>query len=155
MEDKKQAISISPYGVKHGKKCLLIAKELLGKKGESMKDRKHEIVRENIPLIYWNNIVTSHFAKITPDLDTALNKCEEEFEEMLEELNINGGHFEDVRDISKEAIKEMLDTFQAYGTLIAYIASERGDFNEILSVWKRKQKQRIRQYLGDGYESME
>ena len=120
-----------------------------------MKDRKSEIVRENVPLIYWNNIVTSHFAKITPDLDTALNKCEEEFEEMLEELNINGGHFEDVHNISKEAIKEMLDTFQAYGTLIAYIASERGDFNEILSAWKRKQKQRIRQYLGDGYESME
>ena len=45
-----------------------------------MKDRKSEIVRENVPLIYWNNIVTSHFAKITPDLDTALNKCEEEFE---------------------------------------------------------------------------
>lgn len=120
-----------------------------------MKDRKSEIVRENVPLIYWNNIVTSHFAKVVPDLDYALNKCEEEFEEMLAELNLNGGHFEDVHDISKEAIKEMLDTLQAYGTLIAYIASERGDFNEILSVWKRKQKQRIRQYLGDGYENME
>lgn len=72
MENKKQAISISPYGVKHGKKCLLIAKELLGKNEKDTKDRRHEIVRENIPLIYWNNIVTSHFAKITPDLNTAL-----------------------------------------------------------------------------------
>ena len=121
-----------------------------------MKDRKSEIVRENVPLIYWNNIVTSHFAKITPDLTTALNKCEEEIDEMLEELDMKTcSNYGDVHDISKEAIKEMLDTFQAYGTLIAYIASERGDFNEILSIWKRKQKQRIRQYLGDGYESME
>ena len=121
-----------------------------------MKDRKSEIVRENIPLIYWNNIVTSHFARVVPDLEYALDKCEEEFDEMLVELaKSNNGLYVDVHDISKEAIKEMLDTFQAYGTLIAYIASERGDFNEILSVWKRKQKQRIRQYLGDGYESME
>lgn len=121
-----------------------------------MKDRKHEIVRENIPLIYWNNIVTSHFARVVPDLDYALNKCEEEIDEMLEELDMKTcSNYGDVHDISKEAIKEILDTFQAFGTLIAYIASERGDFNEILSVWKRKQKQRIRQYLGDGYESME
>lgn len=74
---------------------------------------------------------------------------------MLAELNTNGGHFEDVHDISKEAIKEMLDVFQAFGTLITYVSSERGDFNEILSEWKRKQRQRIREYLGDGYENME
>ena len=103
-----------------------------------MRDRKSKIIRENIPLICWNNIITSNFAKITPDLDTALNKCEEEFNELLEELNLNNGHFESVHDISKDAIKEILDTFQALTpTLISFIAAERGDFNEILSMWKR------------------
>lgn len=121
-----------------------------------MKDRKSEIVRENIPLIYWNNIITSHFAKITPDLNTALKKCEEEIDEMLAELDTKmPNHYGDVHDISKNAIKEILDTFQAFGTLISFIAAERGDFNEILFEWKRKQRQRIRQYLGDGYENME
>lgn len=114
-----------------------------------MKDRKSEIVRENIPFIDWSNIITSNFAKITPDLDTALNKCEEEFDELLEELNLNNGHFESVHDISKDAIKEMLDTLQAYATLISFIAAERGDFNEILTMWKRKQKQRLREYIGE------
>lgn len=115
-----------------------------------MKNRKSEIVRENVPLIYWNNIVTSHFAKIIPDLTTALNKCEEEIDEMLEELGMKTcSNYGDVHDISKEAIKEILDTFQAFGTLIAFIAAERGDFNEILSVWKRKQKQRLRQYIDE------
>lgn len=114
-----------------------------------MRDRKSKIIRENIPLICWNNIITSNFAKITPDLDTALNKCEEEFNELLEELNLNNGHFESVHDISKDAIKEILDTFQAYATLISFIAAERGDFNEILSMWKRKQKQRLREYIGE------
>ena len=75
---------------------------------------------------------------------------------MLAELDTKmPNHYGDVHDISKNAIKEILDTFQAFGTLIAFIAAERGDFNEILFDWKRKQRQRIRQYLGDGYESME
>lgn len=114
-----------------------------------MKNRKSEIIRDNLPLIYWNNIITSQFARVVPDLDYALNKCEEEFEEVLAELNIDGGHFESVHDISKDAIKEMLDTLQAYATLISFIAAERGDFNDILSFWKRKQKQRLRQYIDE------
>lgn len=118
-----------------------------------MKDRKSEIIRTDIPFMVWDNIITNQFAKITPDLDIALNKCEEEFEEMLAELNLNEGHFENVHDISKNAIFEMLDTFQAYATLISFISAERGDFYEVLSSWRRKQRRRIRQYLGDGYEN--
>lgn len=114
-----------------------------------MRDRKAKIIKESIPLIDWNNILTNKFAKIIPSLDIALNKCEEEFEEMLSELNVYNDELENVHEISKKAIKEMLDTFQAYGTLIAFIASERNDFNEILAEWNRKQRQRIRQYIGD------
>lgn len=114
-----------------------------------MRDRKSKIIREDIPLICWNSVITSQFSKIVPDLDYALNKCEEEFDELLEELNLNNGYFESVHDISKDAIKEMLDTLQAYATLISFIAAERGDFNEILSMWKRKQKQRLREYIGE------
>lgn len=119
------------------------------KEVQKMRDRKSKIIREDIPLICWNNVITSQFSKIVPNLDYALNKCEEEFDELLEELNLNNGHFESVHDISKDAIKEMLDTLQAYATLISFIAAERGDFNEILSMWKRKQKQRLREYIGE------
>lgn len=120
-----------------------------------MKDRRHEVVRQDVAIIDWNNILTPHFAKILPDLDEAISKCEEEFEEILNELDVVDDRVENVHEISKKAIKEMLDGLQAYSTLITYVATERGDFGEILSEWKRKQKQRIRQYLGDGYESME
>ena len=112
-----------------------------------MRDRKSKIIREDIPLICWDNVITSQFSKIVPDSDYALNKCEEEFDELLEELNLNNGHFESVHDISKDAIKEMLDTLQAYATFNFFHSSRRGDFNEILSMWKRKQKQRLREYI--------
>ena len=115
-----------------------------------MKDRKSEIINKDIPLMNFNSILTTKFAKITPSLDIALNKCEEEFEEMLEELNVKEDDtVEDVHDISKRVIFEALDTFQAYATLVTYISSQRGDFDEIMEQWKRKQRQRIRQYLGD------
>ena len=118
-----------------------------------MKDRKSEIINKDIPLMNFNSILTTEFAKITPSLDRALNKCEEEFEEMLEELNVKEDDtVEDVHDISKRVIFEALDTFQAYATLVTYIASQRRDFDEIMEQWKRKQRQRIREYLGLGKE---
>lgn len=113
-----------------------------------MKNRHKEIVNPNVPEMKFDSFLKNDFAKTYDNFTQSLDKVEEEVEEVSMELAKTFDDVEeyDVHSLSKSTILECLDVLQAAATMVSYIASQRQDYQEILSVWKSKQSKRIKEY---------